>query len=410
MSPSAPSMIPFYALIVPTFEPKHPPSGSGSSVVKMDRGNRLISQGQSSYEPYEEAGGEPRLESISLTPRNVPSLKSMTRALIPGHQAASRREDEDEDEEVMGCLVEVSLGVLVEKIHLKGSPMASFSPSDGKIIAINSPSPLPSLLLLDASNGRELGRLIADSSCSSNHDLISGGSIRSFSFSPRGLFIAAEVSSSSSSVAAKTSKDGDGAVKVGHQSLKSWLYLWRVEGDSSRYEQKYDLEGNVLPLSLDLPLWRSEEHSHLMPDSYSWSRFFNGWENFHDSPSLSPSFMTYACDEGNVIAILSPPPPPPFPSSDEPDYALSSTHELSADKVIAIASMRWRSSGGHRQRLMGSLSSIIRVYSETKVQAAVVCGSLVLGSGSVAVVDEGEGSDMRRSTLYYDNVHVWLVN
>jgi hypothetical protein len=80
---------------------------------------------------------------------------------------------------------------------------------------------------------------------------------------------------------------------------------------------------------------------------------------------------------------------------------------MSSDQLVAIASMRRRSSGGHRQRVMGPLIKIVKVYSSTHVQSAVMCGKVLLGSGSLVVMDAAASSKGR--VIFYDNVHAWIV-
>jgi hypothetical protein len=143
---------------------------------------------------------------------------------------------------------------------------------------------------------------------------------------------------------------------------------------------------------------RSEESLGLVRDSHAWSNFFDGWETRNETPSV----FTYACSQGNVISILSLPSPPlPF------DVADASDQPMSCEQLVAIASMRRRSSGGHRHRLMGPVTKIVKVYSATPVQSAVMCGKVLLGSGSVVVMDADAGSKGR--VIFYDNVHAWIV-
>lgn len=169
---------------------------------------------------------------------------------------------------------------------------------------------------------------------------------------------------------------------------------------------------NIITIPYSTVDRRSEESSVLIRDSYSWSHFFSRWETFNETPSLSPAYLTYSCNEGNIIAILSPPTPPP-PSSDPmdaTDITDSSSGDRSSQQLLALASDRKRTSNGElRERLMGPASTIVKIYSETPVVSSVICGRVLLGSGSVAVMEGREVGATLGKVVYYDNVHAWLV-
>lgn len=243
-----------YVLIVPTFEdhdhalsPNHHPS----AMIRNDRGNRLLSQD----DLFEDAGAEPRLESISLTPRNIPSLKSMSQ-LLSGPQPQSGSKSQSGPQELTGCLVDISMGVLVKRIQIRSSSLAAFSPGHNSILALASPSALSTITLLNTRQGNEICHLVVKSPTTTAAIELDGeftpdGIITSFSFSPRGQFVAAQISSADPAVDFKTN-DGVGKDKP----ARSWLYLWRVKGEAQEYEEeKFDQVGNPIHASFETPIW-----------------------------------------------------------------------------------------------------------------------------------------------------------
>jgi hypothetical protein len=258
ISPKKSALVNNYALIVPTFDLNQHMT---STMIRKDRGNRLASH-EPPYDEYEgDAGAEPRLESISLTPRSMPSLKSMSHILLSRghHQAGVEARVEGRQGEKVGFLVDISLGVTIERMTLASNEHAAFSPAHDSILALSHPSSSPSpssssIVLIDATKGHEICHLVIKAPAST--DIISDGEtlaegciIDRFAFSPKGQFIVAQVSASHSSTRPKTS-EGDGKDKV-----RSWLYLWRVKGEAREYEEKLDQDGNPVLPCYETPLW-----------------------------------------------------------------------------------------------------------------------------------------------------------